>query len=582
MSPSLFRLQVWTFKNRLLARLRRLRQVRYLAATIAGAAYIFFVWRPWRILRLMETAGRERLAAQTDLLASAEVGLGALFTAVVLLRWLWPGSKPVLDFSEAEVAFLFPAPLSRRQLVRYSLMKSQLGILFSVFMLTLIGLRSVAPSFLFAFLAVWIGFSTMQLHFLASTIVRSNLLAHGRAGLRRSWPVLAAGVVILILIGAWAAGWLRPPRSGELSEPWRYATEMLSAGPMGWLILPGRLLVRPAFATDLGAFLKLILPALVLFGLNYLWVIRSDFGFEEASAERAARRAAERAEKAATGRSRTPRVRAGARTEPFHLTERGRPEVAILWKNLIATSRLLSLRHLAILIAPAFILAAMSVQMGGENWTNFLHAAGALCLVFAGMLVLVGPGIIRSDLRMDLRMVDLLKSYPMKGRALVAGEVLAPVSVITLVQAFFLATAVPLMAGAAGWTAGDWAAAAIGAVILAGPLNLVTALVQNGVLLAFPSWHRLGQGRGRGIEAFGQVLIAGVLRLLVLALTLFPTALVLAVGIYFLYDRLGAMILPFLALAAAIPAVVEGWMGMEALGLFFERFDPSKEIDIPT
>jgi hypothetical protein len=183
---------------------------------------------------------------------------------------------------------------------------------------------------------------------------------------------------------------------------------------------------------------------------------------------------------------------------------------------------------------------------------------------------------------MDLRMIDLLKSYPISGRSLVLGEVTAPVCIITGVQGLLLALAVPLMSGAGGWSAAEWGTLSLGALVLAGPLNLVTSLVQNVALLAFPSWHRIGLVRPRGIEAFGQVLIAGVLRLLVLALTFLPTALILAGGLYLAYPRFGLRAVPFLALTAAIPAIVEGWMGLEALGLFFERFDPSKEIDVPT
>jgi len=183
---------------------------------------------------------------------------------------------------------------------------------------------------------------------------------------------------------------------------------------------------------------------------------------------------------------------------------------------------------------------------------------------------------------MDLRMIDLLKSYPLTGRSLVLGEVTAPVCIITLVQGLLLTIAVPLMSGAGGFSTFEWISVAAGAFILAGPLNLVTSLVQTAALLAFPSWHRLGLQRTRGIEAFGQVLIAGVLRLLVLALTFLPTALLFAGGLYLSYPRFGLAAVPFIALAAAIPALIEGWMGLEALGLFFERFDPSKEIDVPT
>jgi len=45
----------------------------------------------------------------------------------------------------------------------------------------------------------------------------------------------------------------------------------MTSGPMGWLILPGRLLVRPILAPGLAAFAIAIVPALAILALNYLW-----------------------------------------------------------------------------------------------------------------------------------------------------------------------------------------------------------------------------------------------------------------------------------------------------------------------
>jgi len=577
----LLSLQLWTFKNRIVARVRRLRQARYLAGTIVGLSYVFFVWRPWRFVRI--GGPPPEMAAKAGTLAPyLEVGLAALMTALALLRWLWPGSKPVLDFSEAEVAFLFPAPLTRARLVRYSIARSQFGIVFGVFMLSFFGLRMVAPHFAAAFIACWIAMATLQLHFLASTVIRSNVLSHGLAGVRRSWPVAVAALALTVMVAAWAVGWLRPPGPDDQGRMGEYVLRMLTSGPMAWLLYPGRLLVRPAFAPDLLAFLKAIGPAILLLLANYLWVIRSDFAFEEASADRAAKRGEQRAERAATGRRHPFSVRAGARRAPFRLAASGRPEIAILWKNLIATSRLLSVRYLLILIAPLTAVAVMLSQGGRSAWVEFMPVSGTLCLVLAAVLLVAGPGLVRSDLRMDLRMVDLLKSYPLEGHTLMLGEILAPVTVITVLQAVLLAFAVPLMAGVGGLGALDWAAMAIGGLFLAGPLNLVTSLVQNAALLAFPAWHRLGTGRVRGIEALGQAMIASVLRLLVLALTFLPTGAILALGLFLTYSSYGVRAVPVIAFLGAMPAVAEGWLGLRLLGIFFDRFDPSKELDVAT
>ncbi|HZE88300.1 MAG TPA: hypothetical protein VE404_02065, partial [Verrucomicrobiae bacterium] len=345
---------------------------------------------------------------------------------------------------------------------------------------------------------------------------------------------------------------------------------------------PARLLVHPIFAADVSSFLLALVPALGILGLNYLWVIRSDFAFEEASADRAARKALERATRAVTGRRDGFKVRAGERRPPFALEPHGRPEVAILWKNLIATSRLLSPRHLLILVGPGIVLAILAMQGARGAWAGILNAFGTIFLFLSAILVLIGPGLVRSDFRMDLRMIDLIKTYPLSGRSLVLGEVTAPVMILSMIQAVLLAMAVPLMSGTAGISTGGWLAIAIGGAILSAPLNLVTSLVQNAALLAFPSWHRVGMQRVRGIEAMGQHMIAGVLRLFVLALTFLPTAAILAAGIFFGWPVFGAIVVPFASAVAAVPAVIEGWMGIEALGMYFERFDPSKEIDVPT
>src|SRR5262249_14342172 len=118
----LLKIQLWSFRNRIIARLKRLRQIRYLAATLVGIGYVCLVWRPWRMVRIVGPIPGS--ISPLELALPIEAAMGALLTAVALLRWLWPGSKPVLNFSEAEVAFLFPAPLTRRQLIRYSLIRS--------------------------------------------------------------------------------------------------------------------------------------------------------------------------------------------------------------------------------------------------------------------------------------------------------------------------------------------------------------------------------------------------------------------------------------------------------------------------
>ena len=50
--------------------------------------------------------------------------------AMTALGWLLPFDSGLLDFSDAEIQFLFPAPVSRRALLIHRLIRSQIGLLF--------------------------------------------------------------------------------------------------------------------------------------------------------------------------------------------------------------------------------------------------------------------------------------------------------------------------------------------------------------------------------------------------------------------------------------------------------------------
>ena len=116
--------QAMSIRNAVRQRLLRLKQPKYLAGAVAGVAYFyFFVFRH----AFQERAHRNGpgLAEVVGWLhdpaiASLVLGGAAFALLVVLLvAWVLPGDRSALAFSEAEVAFLFPAPMQPSQLVRY-------------------------------------------------------------------------------------------------------------------------------------------------------------------------------------------------------------------------------------------------------------------------------------------------------------------------------------------------------------------------------------------------------------------------------------------------------------------------------
>src|SRR5262245_16634333 len=119
-------------KNRVLSRLRRLREPRYMIGAIAGALYLYFgvflrIGAARRPIRRRNPAPSDFDAVAAGFWPALAAG-GLLLLAA--LAWLSPGGSRLFEFSEPEVQLLFPAPVSRRQLLVHRLLRSQIGLLF--------------------------------------------------------------------------------------------------------------------------------------------------------------------------------------------------------------------------------------------------------------------------------------------------------------------------------------------------------------------------------------------------------------------------------------------------------------------
>src|SRR6185369_17245842 len=124
------------------------------------------------------TAASETVSAETLLLYEL-VGALALFL-MVLSAWIFPHERAALLFSEAEIAFLFPAPVTRRTLIHFKLLRSQFAILFTTFFLTLVSGRFGQGGNAWIHAAGWwLILSTLSLHTLAASFVRTRLLDLG-------------------------------------------------------------------------------------------------------------------------------------------------------------------------------------------------------------------------------------------------------------------------------------------------------------------------------------------------------------------------------------------------------------------
>lgn len=580
MIAALAYLQYHSVKNRLVQRFTRLRQPKYLIGAIVGAAYFYFY-----IFRFL-FAPRTRAGAATptalpmDPLLWESIAALILF-GVVFLAWLIPRERAALAFSEAEVAFLFPAPISRRGLIHFKLLRQQLGLILTVLFFTLLS-TSIGRSGhgLFRAIGWWVILFTLNLHFMGASFALTLLMDRGLANWKRRVALLglllvAAGVVI-----AWAVKALPELRMADLTDTNAlvdYLKQALVSGPLPYLLYPFRLVVRPYFATDWLALGLALGPALLLLALHYVWVVRADVAFEEASVE-ASRRMAEKIAAARAGNLQSSGGKLKSRRDPFHLRPGGAAAVALLWKNLISAGNVFNLRMAVLLLV---VVASIAIALRGTatniNWVGVL---GIFACAATGWMLLVGPQILRQDLRQDLPNADLLKSFPLRGWQVVAGEILAPAVILTVIHwLLILMAAVCVGALAQGQLSGTLLLAiGFGAALVLPGFNLISLLIPNAAVLLFPAWFQAGRQGPAGLEATGQRLIFAIGQFLAFALSLIPAG--IGFLIVFLLVRLvlgDAVAVALGAVVAAVALAAEVALGVLLLGRCFERFDLSAE-----
>jgi hypothetical protein len=575
MIAALFYLQYHSTRNRLVTRFKRLKQPKYLFGAIVGGLYFYFYFFRYMFSRGGFNPGT---SVSPELPRLFEL-LGALLLCViVLLAWIIPHERAALTFTEAEVAFLFPAPMTRRSLIHFKLIRSQLRILFSALLLTLFSRRFGGSACIHA-LGWWLILSTLNLHFLGASFARTLLLDRGVSNRLRRLLVFALVISLAVFVWLWAKKTLPAMSSADtvsFDSIRNFAQQVLTAGPALYLLYPFHLIVRPLFAPDAAAFLTALAPALLLFLLHYVWVVFSDVAFEEASVE-ASQKLAVRIAAARAGNWQGAKKNQKAKRAWFKLAATGPAATALLWKNLIGVGQIFSARLwiFVVIVVGAGFAAGFGNSARSQNFST---VAAIIIAIALGYSLLIGPQLLRLDFRHDLPMADILKTFPLRGWQIALGEILAPVAVLAGVQWLLLLLGFGLVFFLPGKHQALVLAIGISAACLLPVLDFLLLLIPNAAVLLFPSWIQAGKDSPRGIEVTGQRLIFAVGQFLVLLLALVPAGLVFAVVYFPLKLALGPVApVPFAALAAAIIVAVEAGLGVRLLGRWFERFDVTEE-----
>ena len=552
-------------RNRLISQLNRLKEPRYAIALLVGFGYLYFFLFSRPLTPPGGAASRFQLTAIIPLL-----GTLGLFLAVTRW-WAFGGDHRALSFSPAEIQFLFPAPIERRALIQWKLLRWQILIIINALIWMLIARRTQPPVPVPLYVvSVWVMFSTLSMHRLGSALTKAGIAIHWKTGLRRQFipltlVVAAIASVLFAVSNYWPA--LRASCCG--AEFWPLLGQALRQPAAAVVLFPFQLLMAPVGALSISQWATALVPALGLLLLHYVWVVRSQVAFEEA----ALRASAETVDRLARLRGRkkaTPR-KAG-RTLPLKAT--GWPGTAIVWKNTIAITRGSFARSM--IMAVAVLGALLAASAGSAYGAATAAAIGSSSFALAAILSFLGPSWIRNDLRGDLAYLGLLRSYPLRGRTIVTAEIIGSTLALTGLQLLLGVVAYATLSSSVQWNRYGWTESVFFLLIPAALLvNALGMTIQNAAALLFPSWVRLDPVRPGGFETLGQNILSSLFTLFLSAVALAGPVLTGWLLWTRLVERMGAWTL--LPVAAGVIAV--GGIELRALLAWLGRiFDRTESI----
>jgi hypothetical protein len=366
--------------------------------------------------------------------------------------------------------------------------------------------------------------------------------------------------------------------SRNLLELARTLARVGREGVAGVFLWPFLALPRLLFATNPVEFLRYGAIGLLILLVHYFWVINTDTSFEEASLELSQKVADRREARKRTRRTGGILVKKAA-PFPWKLAPTGRPETALVWKNLVNLSRVTPVRALfgltAFILAMIYWLIEMSHERGGL-WI----VAAALCALIAVFAAFLGPVFMRNDLREDLFRIDSIKTMPIAGHAIVWSEILGSWSALAALEVGLIGIgAIALLLSRAPGiekVATPWLFTGGGAALFLLPgVTLVAVGLQNALVVLFPAWVALGNSRARGFEASGQRILTMFGTMFALGVVALPAAASGGVAAWLLAPHVGPYCLIVGALIAAAWMLAEVAFACRLLGGLVDRLDPS-------
>ena len=565
MSSPFWYLTLCTFRNRWQARLRRLREPRYLMGSIAGAAYFyFFLLRP-------RPAGRRggfgsMLAAAQNVEPLVLAGALVLLILAALAWWLRPGKAPVLGITASDIQFLLTAPVARPRILRYRALRSQAAALGGSAFIALVFRPATVSAGLTMFAGICGLTMIVTLYSMGVAATRASLRQRPDRPLLRPWlPRTVAAAAVAVVAVSLAREWFSVGAPATLTGALTGLQHAGSAGLAGLILAPFKAVARLPLSSTPAAFSRALPAWAGLWAIAYEWVVRSDVALGEPATDDVGPRVRPQAKPGDPG--------APTRSAPFRLGPRGRPETAILWKNLILVARGAKMSGLLRLSSMLIVFGVVLARRGSNDVTTIVWIAS---LALAAMTTVMGPQIARNDLRQDLAHLATLKTWPLSGAVIVRGELMGPTVVLTLTAWLLLA----LAATVAGAPVAQFKvpgisglSVVVAAMVLVPGLVLLQVTLHNALALMFPAWAQIGATRTAGVEHMGQRLVLVYGGLFAVLIAILPAAvIVLVVGFAIRQVTRFVPLVPLALLALGV-LLVEAGAAIELLGRRFDNMD---------
>lgn len=409
-------------------------------------------------------------------------------------------------FTAAEVDFLFPGPFSRRSLLGYKIIKSALGTIVTAVILTLSLIRYTGGG-VRCCIGIWLTIQFMQLSAMAIMMIGQTVGARVSSAGRR-------GVLLVVLAMAVIAA--APKVAGGLER-----------GPVEFLsqvhaTIAGKVLLAPFDVFTRAITARSFFPELALWGTGALLidllmlavVLGLDANYLETAAVASQRRYERLSRMRAGGAGRLGGVsNSGVRI-------RGLPWLGgigpIAWRQLTGTVR--SSRGLLVLIVIIVgVAGSIILKHRGESAPSLPPIIGAVIwmnLLFVSML--------KFDFRDEIDRMDLLRSLPIRPAAVAAGELVAPVVILTAIQVLLLT--------AVGLSIKGTRQLVVPALAFALPLNVLLVGLENLLFLHFPL-RAAGLIAG-DMQLFGRQMVVFLCKFVLLLIALTVSSLIGVVGFF--------------------------------------------------